>query len=93
MLTEEVGEVFGHATARIFPVPTGTAANALALSAMTPAWGAVRCHPDAHIITHEGGASSLFAGGAVMSAVPSQSVCATTLWGTAVAPTLTATCQ
>ena len=72
MLTERVREVFDHPTARIFPVPTGTAANALALSAMTPPWGAILCHPDAHIITHEGGASSLFAGGAVMTAVPSE---------------------
>ncbi|MCP4965481.1 MAG: low specificity L-threonine aldolase [bacterium] len=72
MLTERVREVFGHATARIFPVPTGTAANALALSAMTPPWGAILCHPDAHIITHEGGASSLFSGGAVMTAVPGE---------------------
>lgn len=69
MLTERVRQVFGHPTARVFPIPTGTAANALVLSAMTPPWGSIVCHRDAHIITHEGGASSLFAGGAVMTAV------------------------
>lgn len=68
-LTEKVRQVFEHPTARVFPVPTGTAGNALALSGMSPPWGAILCHRDAHIITHEGGATSLFAGGAVMTAV------------------------
>lgn len=68
-LNEKVRQVFEHPTARVFPVPTGTAGNALALSAMSPPWGAILCHRDAHIITHEGGATSLFAGGAVMTAV------------------------
>lgn len=69
MLTNRVREVFEHPTARVFPIPTGIAANALALSGMTPPWGSILCHPDAHIITYEGGAASLFSGGAVMTAV------------------------
>ncbi|MEO6510609.1 MAG: beta-eliminating lyase-related protein [Nocardioides sp.] len=64
-----VREVFEHPTARVFPVTSGTAANSLALSAATPPWGAVLCHPSAHIIGAEGGATSLFSGGAVMQAV------------------------
>jgi threonine aldolase len=61
--------VFEHPTARVFPVTSGTAANSLALSAATPPWGAVLCHPSAHIITSEGGATSLFGAGAVMQSV------------------------
>lgn len=65
-LTELVRDVFEHPTAQVFPVSTGTAANSLALSAMTPPWGAVLCHGTAHIIANEGGATSMFSGGAVM---------------------------
>jgi threonine aldolase len=65
-LTELVREVFEHPGAEVFPVSTGTAANALALSALTPPWGAVLCHETAHIISDEAGATSMFSGGAVM---------------------------
>jgi threonine aldolase len=68
-LHEVVRSVFEHPTARVFPVTSGTAANSLALSAATPPWGAILCHPSAHIITAEGGATSLFGGGAVMQGV------------------------
>lgn len=68
-LHEVVRTVFEHPTARVFPVTSGTAANSLALSASTPPWGAVLCHPTAHIINAEGGATSLFGGGAVMQGV------------------------
>ncbi len=68
-LQDVVRTVFEHPTARVFPVTSGTAANALSLSASTPPWGAVLCHPSAHIITAEGGATSLFGGGAVMQGV------------------------
>jgi threonine aldolase len=68
-LQDVVRTVFEHPTARVFPVTSGTAANALALSAATPPWGAVLCHRTAHIITAEGGATSLFGGGAVMQGV------------------------
>lgn len=47
-----------------FPVATGTAANALALSVITPPYGAVICHSDAHIHVDEAGAPELFSGGA-----------------------------
>jgi threonine aldolase len=68
-LQDVVRTVFEHPTARVFPVTSGTAANSLALSAATPPWGAVLCHPSAHIIGAEGGATSLFSGGAVMQGV------------------------
>jgi threonine aldolase len=50
----------------IFPVTTGTAANALALSQITPPYGAVYCHETAHIVTDECGAPEFYTGGAKM---------------------------
>jgi threonine aldolase len=69
-LEHRVREVFEHESARVFPVTSGTAANALSLSAMCPPWGAVLCHETAHIMVNEGGATSLLSGGAVMKRVP-----------------------
>ena len=68
-LENRVREVFEHPTARVFPVLSGTAANALSLSALTPPWGSVVCHETAHILSSEGGATSFLSGGAVMSGV------------------------
>jgi threonine aldolase len=68
-LEDVVRAVFEHPTARVFPVTSGTAANALALSATTPPWGSVLCHRTAHIVTAEGGATSLLGGGVVMQGV------------------------
>ncbi|MDX2233112.1 MAG: beta-eliminating lyase-related protein [Hyphomonadaceae bacterium] len=45
-------------------VPTGTAANALSLAALTPPWGAVIAHRHAHIALDEGGAPEFYTGGA-----------------------------
>lgn len=47
----------------VFLVPTGTAANALALAHLTPPWGAVLCHADSHVATDECGAPEFFGGG------------------------------
>ena len=49
---------------RSFLVSTGTAANALSLSALCPPWGAVFCHKEAHINVHECGAPEFYTGGA-----------------------------
>jgi threonine aldolase len=46
-----------------FLVPTGTAANALALAQVTPPWGVVFCHQESHIATDECGAPEFFGGG------------------------------
>ena len=54
----------------VFPVATGSAANALGLSLLTPPYGAVYCHPEAHINVDECGAPELFSGGAKLVAVP-----------------------
>ena len=47
----------------VFLVPTGTAANALALAHVTPPWGVVFCHNESHIITDECGAPEFFGHG------------------------------
>lgn len=68
-LEQRVREVFEHDTARVFPVTSGTAANALALTALCPPWGSVLCHETAHILNSEGGATSMLGGGAVMKGI------------------------
>jgi len=60
---QSLGELFETDVA-VFPVATGTAANALALSVMTPPYGSVYCHAESHINTDECGAPELFTGGA-----------------------------
>lgn len=62
-LTELAREVF-EAEVTIYPVTTGTAANALALATLTPPYGAVYCHATAHIATDECGAPEFYTGGA-----------------------------
>jgi threonine aldolase len=47
----------------VFLVGTGTSANALALAHLSPPWGAVLAHPEAHIMVHECGAPEFFGGG------------------------------
>ncbi|MDP4593150.1 MAG: low specificity L-threonine aldolase [Beijerinckiaceae bacterium] len=54
----------------VFLVPTGTAANALALSAICPPWGAVFGHDQAHIMDSECGAPEFFTHGAKLVRVP-----------------------
>jgi threonine aldolase len=52
-----------------FFVATGTASNALALGAVTPPWGAVFCHHQAHIANDECGAPEMFTSGAKLIGV------------------------
>jgi len=49
---------------RLFLVPTGTAANVISLATVTPNWGAILCHPDAHINNDECSAPEFYTGGA-----------------------------
>ena len=46
-----------------FLVPTGTAANALALAQVSPPWGVILCHAESHILTDECGAPEFFGHG------------------------------
>jgi threonine aldolase len=57
------GEVF-ECEVRVFPVATGTAANAIALASAVPPWGAILCHREAHIECDEAGAPEFYSAGA-----------------------------
>jgi threonine aldolase len=62
-LARRFADVFEREVA-VFPVSTGTAANALALAAFTPPWGTIFGHAGAHIAVAECGAPEMFSGGA-----------------------------
>lgn len=66
-----LGEIFERPVT-VFPVLTGTAANVVALSSFVPPWGAIYCHPEAHINVDECGAPELFTGGAKLVCVPGE---------------------
>ena len=55
---------------RVFPVATGTAANALALSTIAPPYGSIYCHEESHVMIDECGAPELFSGGAKLRPLP-----------------------
>ncbi len=54
----------------VFPVATGSAANALALSVMAPPFGAIYCHAESHINVDECGAPEFYTGGAKLVTLP-----------------------
>lgn len=62
---------FFETEVKVFPVVSGTAANALALSALTPSYGKVFCHQMAHINTDECAAPEFFTGGAKLIPIAS----------------------
>ena len=53
----------------VFLVPTGTAANSLCLATMTPPWGSIFCHPQAHINNDECGAPEFYTSGAKIQVI------------------------
>src|SRR6266567_2946672 len=61
-LQDRFSEVF-ETRVRVFPVATGTAANALSLAAISLSWGLVYCSDAAHINTSEANAAGFFGGG------------------------------
>lgn len=68
-VAQRFNAVFEHEVT-IFPVATGTAANALALATLTPPWGVIYCHEASHVQTDECGAPEFYAGGAKLIALP-----------------------
>jgi threonine aldolase len=70
-LTERFAALFESEVA-MFPVATGTAANALSLASLVPPYGAVLCHREAHINVDECGAPEFFTGGAKLIDLPGQ---------------------
>lgn len=71
--TLSLDRVFGEyfeKEVRVFAVTTGTAANSLALATITPPYGAVFAHEEAHIVRDECGAPEFFTNGARIVLVP-----------------------
>ena len=57
---------------RAFAVATGTAANALALATLSPPYGAIFAHQEAHVACDECGAPGFFSGGAQLALLPGE---------------------
>ena len=68
-VTEKISALFER-EAVVFPVATGSAANALALATLAPPYGAIYCHEMAHVNTDECGAPEMFTGGAKLVGLP-----------------------
>ena len=66
---ERLREIF-ETDLRVFLVTTGTAANALSLASVSPPWGTVFCHAEAHIAEDECGAPEFFGGGLTLRHIP-----------------------
>ena len=62
-LQRKVSDIFEH-EASVFLVSTGSAANALSLATLTPPWGSVLTHVEAHINRDECGAPEFYTNGA-----------------------------
>ncbi len=58
---QRLAEIF-ECPVSVFIVTTGSAANALSLSLLTPAWGNIYCHVDSHINNDECAAPEFFSG-------------------------------
>ena len=63
LLDEKFSALFER-DVRVFTVASGTAANAISVATLTPPWGAVLCHREAHIECDECGAAEFYSGGA-----------------------------
>ena len=61
---QECRRIFEHDRLKTVLVGTGSAANALALATMTPAWGAIYCHRTSHIVVDEANAVQAATAGA-----------------------------
>ncbi|MBG6054347.1 threonine aldolase [Salinibacterium sp. CAN_S4] len=68
-VTARLREVF-ECDLDVLIVSTGSAANGLALAALTPPWGSVLCHGDSHINNDEAGAPEFFTNGAKLVPLP-----------------------
>jgi threonine aldolase len=68
-LERRFADVFEHEV-DVYLVSTGSAANGLALAAVTPPWGSVLSHADAHINRDECGAPEFYTAGAKLIQLP-----------------------
>jgi threonine aldolase len=65
----QFGRIFGT-DVTVMLMATGTAANGLALACMTPPWGEIFCHQDAHVMTDECGGPENWTEGAKITSLP-----------------------
>lgn len=65
-----IREIFEAPEAEVFLVATGTAANALGLSAMVSPWSKIFAHETSHIEIDECGAPEFYTGGAALRLLP-----------------------
>ncbi len=63
LLDEKFSTLFER-DVRVFTVASGTAANAISVASLTPPWGAVLCHREAHVECDECGATEFYSSGA-----------------------------
>lgn len=79
-LTHRFQDLF-ECNCRVFPITTGTAANVLGLSVLTPPYGEVYCHETSHLNADECGAPEFYTGGArlVLLGGPGAKISAQTL--------------
>ncbi|KMK65575.1 low specificity L-threonine aldolase [Puniceibacterium sp. IMCC21224] len=69
-VTQSLRDLFEAPDAAVFLVPTGTAANSLALATLCPPYATTFCSPVAHIHLDECNAPEFFSGGAKLTLVP-----------------------
>ncbi len=70
----QVRDIFEAPDAAVYLMATGTAANAISLSAICPPWSAIYCHRHAHVMEDECCAPEFYSGGAKL--VPVYGECA-----------------
>ena len=63
-----ISEIFERECA-VYLLASGTACNALALASLSPPWGAIFCHQDAHVMDDECGAPEFYTAGAKLVAL------------------------
>ncbi|SDH43352.1 threonine aldolase family protein [Alloyangia pacifica] len=68
-VADRIRDLFEAPEAAVYLVPTGTAANSLALATLCPPYGTVFCSPVAHIHEDECNAPEFYSGGAKLTLV------------------------
>ncbi|TGD66464.1 low specificity L-threonine aldolase [Tabrizicola sp. WMC-M-20] len=68
-LRDRIRVLFEAPEAEVLLLTTGTAANAISLSLLTPPWATTFCHRHAHIAEDECGAPEFFSGGAKLTLI------------------------
>lgn len=68
-VTDKIRDIFDAPHAAVYLVPTGTAANALALACITKPWETIYCHRNSHIEEDECGAPEFYTNGSKLTLI------------------------